>query len=212
MSILPSDRQQRLLERLQVQGSVTVQELSVLFAVSDMTIHRDLDRLAQAGRLRKVRGGAVLPIEDGEAQSVAMNAADSCWACHGLINVRTQVTLHLLQGEQRRTCCPHCGLISLGRLGEQVELALVTDFLHGRKVSAQSAIYLVDPALVICCTPTVLSFLDLDEAQRFQRGFGGQVMELTTALTAVQTAMRLRKGHGHASAAASPLTESDLDD
>jgi DeoR family transcriptional regulator, copper-sensing transcriptional repressor len=193
MTTLATDRHQRLLALLHEQGSVTVRELSRLFAVSEMTIHRDLDRLARSGRLRKVRGGAVLPSE--KAETANMPPLEVCCACHGAINPRTQVTLHRPQGEQQRACCPHCGLIALARGEEQVELALLTDFLHGRTISAQTAVYLVNPALVICCTPTVLAFLDHDEAQRFQRGFGGEVMPLAAAITAVQEAMRWRHNH-----------------
>jgi DeoR family transcriptional regulator, copper-sensing transcriptional repressor len=193
MTTFATDRRQQLLALLREQGSVTIHELSRLFAVSEMTIHRDLDQLAKAGQLRKVRGGAVLPSEAADAPNLAL--PDTCCACHGSINLRTQVTLHFAQGEQRRACCPHCGLIVLARGAEQVELVLVTDFLHDRKVSAQTAVYLVDPALVICCTPTVLAFLDEDEAHRFQLGFGGQVIGLAAAIVAVQEAMHWRPGH-----------------
>ena len=39
-------------------GAASVEDLSLRFGVSKMTVHRDLDDLEQAGLLRKVHGGA----------------------------------------------------------------------------------------------------------------------------------------------------------
>ncbi len=199
--MLPTERQQKILDLLQGRGTISIQELGGLFDVSDMTIHRDLDRLAAAGQLRKVRGGAVLMDSPAAAPLVDTDDGDACYACHSPINPRTQMVLHLHDGTQRRACCAHCGLLGVARLGEQVELALVTDFLHGRKVSAQTAVYVFDPALAVCCTPTTLAFMRQEEAERFCAGFGGQVLDLAGAVTAVQTAMRLggHMMHGEAS-------------
>ena len=185
-----------ILDLLQERGTISIQELGLLFSVSDMTIHRDLDRLAVAGKLVKVRGGAALPDTAVPQPMTDVEPAtpdNTCCACHSPISPRTQMVLHLTDGSQRRACCPHCGLISLARLGDQVELALATDFLHGRKVSVQTAVYVVGPAVTICCEPTTLAFLRREEAERFQQGFGGQVLDLAGATTAVQSAMRL--GH-----------------
>jgi len=52
------DRRQQIVDLLIDEGSVTVEDLSLRFSVSKMTIHRDLDDLEEAGLLRKVRGGA----------------------------------------------------------------------------------------------------------------------------------------------------------
>ncbi|MCB8985678.1 MAG: DeoR/GlpR transcriptional regulator [Ardenticatenaceae bacterium] len=201
--MLPTERQQKILALLQDRGTVTIQELGGLFGVSDMTIHRDLDRMAAGGHLHKVRGGAVLPGTAVSDFSTTSKPGDdtTCWACHGRINPRTQMVLHQADGRQWPTCCPHCGLLSLARLGTQVNLALATDFLHGRKVSAQTAVYVFDPAIAICCNPTTLAFLRREEAEQFQRGFGGQVLDFAAATTAVQAAMLLgdhrEKSHDH---------------
>ncbi len=57
--MLAPQRQDVILERIRVQGSVRVRELSTLLEVSDMTVRRDLDLLAQRGLLEKVHGGAI---------------------------------------------------------------------------------------------------------------------------------------------------------
>jgi DeoR/GlpR family transcriptional regulator of sugar metabolism len=51
-------RRDAILQLLLEQNQVTVRELTERFAVSAMTVHRDLDGLEDRGVLRKVRGGA----------------------------------------------------------------------------------------------------------------------------------------------------------
>lgn len=59
-SASPSARQDHIKDLLLAHGSVRSDELSTLLDVSLMTIHRDLDTLAEQGWLRKVHGGATL--------------------------------------------------------------------------------------------------------------------------------------------------------
>lgn len=54
------DRQQEIIDLLVTDGEVEVDDLAKRFAVSRMTIHRDLDDLEVAGVLRKIRGGATI--------------------------------------------------------------------------------------------------------------------------------------------------------
>ncbi|WP_377289853.1 DeoR/GlpR family DNA-binding transcription regulator [Rhizobium sp. SG2393] len=56
----PEERRQGIMDVLMETGAATVEDLSQRFAVSRMTIHRDLDELEQGGFLRKVHGGASL--------------------------------------------------------------------------------------------------------------------------------------------------------
>lgn len=55
-----NDRQRAIIELLVNQGEVGLDDLANRFAVSKMTIHRDLDELEGEGLLRKVRGGATI--------------------------------------------------------------------------------------------------------------------------------------------------------
>ncbi|MDR3536876.1 MAG: DeoR/GlpR family DNA-binding transcription regulator [Acetobacteraceae bacterium] len=56
---LPARRRARVLEIIGRNGSVTVPELAVRFAVSLDTIRRDLDQLARSGALVRAHGGAM---------------------------------------------------------------------------------------------------------------------------------------------------------
>ncbi|WP_223291047.1 substrate-binding domain-containing protein [Streptomyces avicenniae] len=58
--MLVEQRQELLLRELHATGAVRVAELAQRFGVSTGTIRRDLQELADLGRLTKVRGGAIL--------------------------------------------------------------------------------------------------------------------------------------------------------
>ena len=57
--LLSEERRSRILQELQNHGQVTATELSKTFAVSEITIRRDLRELADDGSLRRIYGGAV---------------------------------------------------------------------------------------------------------------------------------------------------------
>lgn len=57
-TIKPSIRQARIIELISQQSAVTVEGLAEDFNISPETIRRDLSVLADAGRIRKVHGGA----------------------------------------------------------------------------------------------------------------------------------------------------------
>jgi DeoR family glycerol-3-phosphate regulon repressor len=54
-------RHPEILETARREGKVTVEELAEHFGVTLQTIRRDLTELAEAGRLERVHGGAILP-------------------------------------------------------------------------------------------------------------------------------------------------------
>ncbi len=180
--MLPADRRKTILSLLDEQGSVRVDELSQLFDVSEMTVHRDLQQLAAQGSLQKVRGGAV---------PLASSPDPTCCVCHRPHYSRTPMVLHMVDSSHRHACCSHCGLLALLTSRPMVASALTTDFLHGRMVNCRSASYLVGPDIRFCCTPAVLAFERREDALRFQQGFGGQVLDLEDALAALQREMKL---------------------
>jgi DeoR family fructose operon transcriptional repressor len=59
VSIDAVDRLEQIEQRVRTAGRVKVTELAVELAVSEMTIRRDLDMLAEQGIVQRIRGGAV---------------------------------------------------------------------------------------------------------------------------------------------------------
>jgi DeoR/GlpR family transcriptional regulator of sugar metabolism len=57
--VLKGERQQRILDALRASGRVVAAELQDELGVSAYTVRRDLDELADAGRLQRVHGGAL---------------------------------------------------------------------------------------------------------------------------------------------------------
>lgn len=54
------DRRQQILMHLRREETASVEQLAEIAGVSRMTIHRDLDRLAEQRMVRKIRGGVTL--------------------------------------------------------------------------------------------------------------------------------------------------------
>ncbi|MFC4778660.1 DeoR/GlpR family DNA-binding transcription regulator [Paenibacillus sp. GCM10023252] len=64
--MLVAERYEKIVQLVMDRGSIRVSELSELCEVTEETIRRDLDRLEQAGRLRRSHGGAVSVKEQQE--------------------------------------------------------------------------------------------------------------------------------------------------
>lgn len=164
-------REQQILKLLQEKGNASIQELAEGLSVSGMTIHRDLNRLAAAGLIAKTHGGAALASSEADR--------DGCAMCGKSLTERTLFLVNLPGGEQRRACCAHCGLMLQMQTGG---VSMTADFLHNHIVSANQAIYLLQSELTICCAPSVLSFGSRQDAEKFQKGFGGTLASMEEAV------------------------------
>lgn len=176
MASLPTARQQSILNWLNEEQTLTIEELVTRLGVSAMTIHRDLDALAETGQVQKIHGGVTLP----RAKPSDSLAVQICELCNTLVSSRTAFVLQSEAGETFHACCPHCGLLLLHQL-RAVSVALTKDFLYGRMVNVHQATFLLESGVILCCAPSVLVFANPADATRFQRGFGGQIMTFSEA-------------------------------
>ena len=165
----PSDREKKIIDHLEKNGSASIQELADTLSVSTMTVHRDLNRLAKNGHIQKRHGSAALADN---------NSDDNACAMCGKSTLGNKIfIIYLSNGKQKNTCCPHCGLMLL-TVTKGAWQSMTTDFLHGHMVSANQAIYLLGSDLNICCVPSILSFGSKDEAEKFQTGFSGKLLSM----------------------------------
>ncbi len=54
------DRQEQILRALEERGRVSLADLTALFQISEATARRDLDALAEQGKVQRVHGRAIL--------------------------------------------------------------------------------------------------------------------------------------------------------
>lgn len=76
-ALLKGERQQRILGALASAGRVVATDLQHELGVSAYTVRRDLDELADAGRLQRVHGGALAVVRSGVATTYAGRGAQS---------------------------------------------------------------------------------------------------------------------------------------
>lgn len=183
------DRETKILEYLKENGKASIQDLVEAFGVSNMTIHRDLNKLVEAGQVQKKHGGVVLA--DRASQLAA--GAGACDMCGKPIPERTLFLLNLENGEQKRACCSHCGLMMIQSRTDQAWQSLTVDFLHGHMVSTTQAFYLFGSDVSVCCVPSILSFGSRQDAEKFQKGFGGMLVNMDEAVQHLRSMMQAHK-------------------
>ncbi len=167
---VPAARHQQILNWLDEEGSLSIKELQNRLAVSHMTIHRDLDLLAEQGLIKKVRGGAVV-IQIQDEQRLDNR---TCAMCGMHVTRRLEFKV-IRKGKIPLTaCCPHCGLMLVAGSSD-TDSALARDYLYGHMVNVYQAHYVVASDIHLCCEPTVLCFAKAEDAAKFSRGFGGKV-------------------------------------
>ncbi len=179
MTKLPAARRKNILDYLENDLLLSIQEMAKVLGVPPMTIHRDLDKLASEGLIQKVHGGAILA-QSPESQS-ATSQKRFCQMCHQQTDARMAFFLYCEGSPSQYTCCPHCGLM-LSCQNETFTASFATDYLYGYVINANKAIYLLHSRVTLCCSPSVLSFANREDATSFQCGFGGTLMNLNEIL------------------------------
>jgi DeoR/GlpR family transcriptional regulator of sugar metabolism len=187
MPVASLTREKQILEYLHDHGSASIQHLAEAFGVSNMTIHRDLNKLAREGQIQKKHGGAILVNTAGEEKEAA------CAMCKKPVSQRTVFIVQFENRDEKRACCAHCGLMMQSR-EQNVWQSLTADYLYGHMISAGQAFYVIGSDLNICCVPSVLAFGSKQEAEKFQKGFGGQLLNMNETVQYLYGMMHMSSG------------------
>lgn len=183
-----NQRQNQILDYLQEQKRLTISQIQQRFTIPTATVYRDVSHLVEAGLAYRVRGG--LTLEKPQDRSAS---PQSCGHCGGAVKRRTAFTIQLPANQPLNACCPHCGFLLIDQHPDATS-ALTVDFLYGKQINVRQAIYLVASEVQLCCAPSVFAFASIEDAQRFQAGFGGDVLDYEHAL---EKTCRLMDLHGH---------------
>jgi len=94
----------------------------------------------------------------------------------------TKYVVTTTEGEESITCGVQCGLTLHLRLKERFKSAMALDLLTNRAFDAQSGFYVYKSTVITDMAPGFISFATRSNAEKFAKGFGGQVVSYEEAL------------------------------
>jgi len=98
-------------------------------------------------------------------------------------NENTAYEITMKQGKKAATyCCPHCGLYVHATETAKVKGARARDFISGEWMAPAEMTFLYKSSAMPACGPSWIAFGKKEEAEKFQKGFGGTVYTFDEAL------------------------------
>ncbi len=159
------------MESLRTHDSVSVSDLAQRHGVSEMTIRRDLDELAQQGVVRRVRGGALSLLLRGEEPPFGVREREAAEAKH---RIAADVADLIADGE--------AVLLDGGTTALEVARALVSRRVTVLPLSLQAA-------TVLAGGPRVRLVLPGGEVRQGELNFTGPLTEASIASLRFDTAV-----------------------
>lgn len=120
--------------------------------------------------------------------AIAVDAAETAGKCPmcGMNlagNENTAYEIDYTNGTKETYCCPHCGLYMQATKKDAVKSARARNFISGEWMDAAKMTFVFNSSAVPACAPSWLGFGGKEEAEKFQKGFGGTVYSFTDAIT-----------------------------
>ncbi|WP_448583296.1 DeoR family transcriptional regulator [Thermocrinis sp.] len=178
------NRKEQILNLI-ANGYTTVKSLAEYFNVSLMTIYRDVRELEEEGKIIRKHGELLLKSEEKHFQETGV-----CAYCGKILDKRLEF-VYKLKSKTVCACCAHCGFLLFNELQEnELQSCMTRDFISGNPINCFSAWYVVDSSAIPCCSPSVIAFGNKQDAEKFAKGFGGNVFDFETAVQAVKELMK----------------------
>ncbi|WP_457621386.1 DeoR family transcriptional regulator [Persephonella sp.] len=181
------NRKEKILEILKEKKEVTVKELSNIFKVSEMTIYRDIKELEKEGEIKRKHGSVLLNTKENRETLTV----DTCPICEKPITRSHPYRIIVENTKDIEACCEHCGLLLHQKYADKEVSAITYDFITENPISALNAYFVVGSSAVPCCSPSVIPFASKEDAERFQKGFGGKVMTFVEAYNEITNKMNI---------------------
>jgi DNA-binding Lrp family transcriptional regulator len=180
-------RKEKILEILKEKKEVTVKELSNIFKVSEMTIYRDIKELEKEGEIKRKHGSVLLNTKENRETLTV----DTCPICDKPITRSHPYRITVENTKIIEACCEHCGLLLHQKYADKEVSAITYDFITENPISALNAYFVVGSSAVPCCSPSVIPFASKEDAEKFQKGFGGKVMTFVEAYNEITNKMNI---------------------
>jgi nitrous oxide reductase accessory protein NosL len=103
--------------------------------------------------------------------------AKKCAMCGKEISGITTCRISLKDGKELNACCSFCAANIRKRIGSQPFSAVTVCYTTGRKVDFKKAVFVVESDEVPCCTPSVLAFVSMEEAEKFVAEKNGRIIK-----------------------------------
>ncbi len=143
--MLATQRQTLILQAVSRSGAARMSELATTLDVSEMTVRRDIDALAEAGLIEKVHGGAVAILESSniseppfKATSMREQAAKDAIAAKASEMVKPGSSIALMGGSTVFAMARH--IAHIPRITVVTNSLPVSDYLHREGNSSQVVI------------------------------------------------------------------------
>ncbi len=96
--------------------------------------------------------------------------------------VHVRYVVATIDGKTHTTCGVQCGLTFQIRSGDKFKSAVATDLITHKEVEAKKAFYVYKSSVITDMGPGFIAFAIKTNAEKFQKGFGGEVLTYQEAL------------------------------
>lgn len=116
--------------------------------------------------------------------ALAVAAGEKCPLCGMKMegNANTLYSITTNDGKTENYCCAHCGLWEHNAKKDTVKSAAAANFISGEMMDATKMFYLANSSAVPACSPSWIAFGSKEDAEKFQKGFGGTIYTFDEAM------------------------------
>jgi len=93
-------------------------------------------------------------------------------------------------GKKYVTCGVQCGLLLTLNLKKRFKSATMTDLFSHRSVASENGWYVFKSSIITDMAPGLIGFADKSQAEKFIKGFGGELLTYQQALEKASTGYR----------------------
>jgi nitrous oxide reductase accessory protein NosL len=181
-------QKERVLELVKSGKSDNVAGISGILNISKMSVYRYVRALIQEKKISKTFN-KLYPYSDarsglesgiaGENSAIPASAVSKCGICSKQItDERLKITVIYKDGGKQDFCCAHCAVMAavhtISDLNS-VSSIMGRDFIYGNPLDLRNAFLLLKTEVIPCCSPPILVFARKDDAEKFKKGFGGEI-------------------------------------